>query len=270
MTGKSKKMTGLHENCYLCGIMHAKGLMAILLLAAAWTAAAPGAHAQSETAREALREAQAESRRVVRGTPMYFELDEHGDTVFMETLDPVWIFPKGRRMKDGDWRQYYKLVYNFNKVYPYALVGRKMMAQVDSTIAADVSRRAERTRYINDVEKELFRLFEQDIRHMTINQGLVLMRLVYRECGMSAFSIIKEYESGLAANFWQLVARIFSQNLKTRYDPTKGEDAKIEELCKIWDSGQWDPFYYSIFYEMPARVVIKQESLESEVRKKSR
>ena len=87
---------------------------------------------------------------------------------------------------------------------------------------------------------------------------------------MSAFSIIKEYESGLAANFWQLVARIFSQNLKTRYDPSKGEDAKIEELCKIWDSGQWNPFYYSIFYEMPARVVIKQESLESEVRKKSR
>ena len=162
------------------------------------------------------------------------------------------------------------ILYNFNKVYPYALVGRKMMAQVDSTIAADVSKRSERTRYINDVEKELFRLFEKDIRNMTINQGLVLMRLVDRECGMSAFNIIKEYESGLAANFWQLVARIFSQNLKTRYDPTKGEDAKIEELCKIWDSGQWNPFYYSIFYEMPARVVIERESLETEVRKKSR
>ena len=244
-------------------------LAAGLLLAGA---VLPGGRilAQSEVAREALRDAQAQSRRVVRGTPMYFELDEHGDTVFMETLDPVWIFPKGRKMKDGDWRQYYKLVYNFNKVYPYALVGRKMMAQVDSTIAADVSKRSERTRYINDVEKELFRLFEKDIRNMTINQGLVLMRLVDRECGMSAFNIIKEYESGLAANFWQLVARIFSQNLKTRYDPTKGEDAKIEELCKIWDSGQWNPFYYSIFYEMPARVVIERESLETEVRKKSR
>ena len=244
-------------------------LAAGMLLAGA---ALPGGRlpAQSETAREALRDARAESRRVVRGTPMYFELDEHGDTVFMETLDPVWIFPKGRRMKDGDWRQYYKLVYNFNKVYPYALVGRKMMAQVDSTIAADVSKRAERTRYINDVERELFRLFEQDIRHMTINQGLVLMRLVDRECGMSAFNIIKEYENGLAANFWQLVARLFSQNLKTRYDPRSGEDAKSEELCKIWDSGQWTPFYYSIFYEAPPRVVIKQDSLESEVRKKSR
>ena len=182
----------------------------------------------------------------------------------------MWIFPKGRRIKDNDWRNYYKLVYNFNKVYPYALVGRKMMAQVDSTIAADVSKRSERNRYVNDVEKELLRIFEKDIRQMTITQGLVLMRLVDRECGMSAYEIIKTYENGLTASFWQLVARLFSQNLKTRYDPSKGEDAKIEELCKLWDSGQWNAFYYSIFMEYPTRVVIQHDRLESEVQKKNR
>ena len=238
-------------------------------LAALLLAGAP-AHAQSQEAREGAREAVRQARRPLRGTPMYFELDEHGDTVFMETLEPVWIFPRGRRMRDGDWRRFYKLVFNFNKVYPYALVGRKMMAQVDSTIAADVTKRSERNRYINDVEKELFRLFEKDIRNMTISQGLVLMRLVDRECGMSAFSIIKTYENGLAANFWQLVARIFSQNLKTRYDPSKGEDAKIEELCKIWDSGQWDSFYFSIFMEPPRKTVIQRETLDSEVQRKNR
>ena len=246
--------------------MKGRWLILLVLATAAWLPA----RAQSEAAQEALRAARQQSRRPVTGTPMYFELDEKGDTVFMETLDPVWIFPKGKRMRDGDWRKYYKLVYNFNKVYPYALVGRKMMAQVDSTIAADATMRSERTRYINDVEKELFRLFEQDIRHMTVTQGLVLMRLIDRECGMSAFTIIKTYENGLAANFWQLVAKLFSQNLKTRYDPTKGEDAKIEELCKIWDSGQWDAFYYSIFMERPAKVVIQRETLETEVRKKNR
>ena len=243
--------------------MRTKGLIAILMLAAAWTAAAPGALAQSETAREALREAQ--SFRKLTGTPMYFELDEHGDTVFMETLDPVWIFPKGRKMKEGDWRQYYKLVYNFNKVYPYALVGRKMMAQVDSTIAADVSKRSERTRYINDVEKELFRLFEQDIRHMTINQGLVLMRLVDRECGIPPFEIIKEYRSSFSANFWQFIAKLFGQNLKKRYDPN-GEDAKLEELVQIWNKGHWDSFYFAIFFDYPKPTVIKRERLQSTVK----
>ncbi len=212
----------------------------------------------------------AQNVRKVTGTPMEYIVDSNGDTTFVATLDPAWVLPRGQKMKGRDWRRYYRLVYNFNKVYPYALVGRKLMAQVDSTIAADVTRRSERTRYISDVEKELFRLFERDIRTMTVSQGLVLMRLIDRECGLSAFEIIRTYESGFAANFWQLVARLFSQNLKTRYDPTQGEDAQIEELCGIWDSGRWDDFYFSIFYEMPEKTEISGTTLESEVRKRNR
>lgn len=218
----------------------------------------------------ALHEAGAQGTRRVTGVPMYYTVTEKGDTVFLDSLDPVWVLPRGRGMRSGDWRKYYRLVYNFNKVYPYALAGRKMMAQVDSTIAADVRKRSQRNQYINDVEKELLRLFEKDIRNMTVSQGLVLMRLIDRECGMSAFDIIKTYENGFAANFWQLVARLFSQNLKTRYNPSSGEDAKIEELCRIWDSGQWDGFYFSIFMEAPTKTVINVESLESTVRKTSR
>lgn len=199
------------------------------------------------------------------GGMMYYEVHQ-GDTIFMETLEPVWCFPKGRKMRNGDWRKYYKMVYNFNKVYPYALVGRKMMAQVDSTIAADVTKRAQRNQYVNSVEKELFRIFEKDIKNMTISQGVVLMRLVDRECGMSGYQIIKTYENGVAAAFWQLVAKLFSQDLKTKYDP-KGKDAKLEELVRIWDSGNWDAFYYSIFMDKPKKTVIKTERLESVVKK---
>lgn len=199
------------------------------------------------------------------GGMMYYEVHQ-GDTVFMETLEPVWCFPRGRKMRNGDWRRYYKTVYNFNKVYPYALVGRKMMAQVDSTIAADVTKRSQRNHYVNSVEKELFRIFEKDIRNMTISQGVVLMRLVDRECGMSGYQIIKTYENGVAAAFWQLVAKLFSQDLKTKYDP-KGKDAKLEELVRIWDSGNWDSFYYSIFMDKPKKTVIKTERLESVVKK---
>ncbi len=142
-----------------------------------------------------------------------------------------------------------------------------MMAQVDSTMAADVSKRSQRNRYVNDVEKELFRIFEKDIRGMTVSQGLLLMKLVDRECGMSAYEIIKTYESGFAANFWQLVAKLFSQDLKSRYDPA-GKDAKTEELCKIWDSGDWDSFYWSIFMTSPPRTTIRTETLSSTVRKR--
>ena len=88
--------------------------------------------------------------------PMYYVVDEHGDTTFVDSLDPVWCFPKGTRLKKGDWRRQYRMVYNFNKVYPYALAGRKMMHQVDSVLAADVTRRSQRNAYTHDVMIELF------------------------------------------------------------------------------------------------------------------
>jgi len=206
-----------------------------------------------------------QAKRKVTGTPMCFEVI-NGDTVYYEQLDPVWIFPKGKGMKGADWRKQYKLVYNFNKVYPYALVGRKLMAQVDSTLEADVSKRSQRNQYVKDVERELLRLFEKDIRNMTISQGMVLLRLVDRECGLSGYEIIKTYESGFAAAFWQLVAKLFSHNLKTKYDPT-GKDKSIEDLVRIWESGRWDNFYFSIFWEYPVKTEIKVERLNSSVKK---
>lgn len=200
---------------------------------------------------------------------MYYEVDERGDTVYLDVLDPVWCVARGNGLDSRDWRRWYKMVYNFNKVYPYALVGRKLMAQVDSTMAVDVTKRSQRNQYINDVEKELLRLFEKDIRQMSVNQGVLLMRLVDRECGMSAYEIIKTYESGFAAGFWQLVARLFSQDLKSRYDP-KGKDARTEELIAIWDKGEWNSFYFSIFMEYPPRTVIKSEHLNSVVKTASK
>lgn len=200
----------------------------------------------------------------VSGTPMFYEVID-GDTLFVDSLDPVWVFPKGRRLKSGDWRKEYRLVYNFNKVYPYALVARKLMRQVDSTIAVDVSKRSQRNAYTHDVMLELFWLFEKDIRSMTITQGVLLMRLVDRECGMSPYDIVKTYRSGFTAGFWQMIAKLFGTNLKSRYQP-EGLDKKTEQLIQKWESGDWDRFYYSIFYELPKKTVIKSDVLTSSVK----
>ena len=200
---------------------------------------------------------------VPKGTPMFYEVFD-GDTVYMDVIDPVWVFPRGRKMKGNDWRKDYKLVYNFNKVYPYALAGRRMMAQVDSTIAADVTRSSERNSYTHDVMMELFHIFEKDIRSMTVSQGMLLMRLVDRECGMPPYEIIRTYRSGFTASFWQMVAKLFGADLKKRYEPT-GMDKKTEQLVRIWDSGAWEGFYYSIYFEYPKKTVIARDYLQSTV-----
>ncbi|MDD6151296.1 MAG: hypothetical protein PUB45_03055, partial [Bacteroidales bacterium] len=61
---------------------------------------------------------------------------------------------------------------------------------------------------------------------------------------------------------------IFGADLKKKYDPSSGQDAKIEQLVKIWDAGNWDSFYYSVFWELPPKTAIKQQKLESKVESK--
>ena len=125
------------------------------------------------------------AQNVVKDTTVFEE--------YFDVLPAAKVSAKGKKKikKYGrEWREKYRLVYNFNKVYPYALVGRKLMAQVDSTIEADALDRRNRDRYIKNVEKELFSLFEQDIRNTTISQGFLLTRLVDRECGMTVYDII--------------------------------------------------------------------------------
>lgn len=174
--------------------------------------------------------------------------------------------PKGWRERN-EWRKRYRTIYNFNRVYPYALTARKLMYQVDSTIAADQLGKSVRDRYIKDVEKELLRVFEKDIRHTTISQGFLLTRLVDRECGSTVYDIIKDYEGGFAAGFWNLVGKLFEQDLKSHYDP-EGKDKETEELIQIWESGDWDNFYFSIFGEEPVKTIIASDRLSTTARKR--
>ena len=185
---------------------------------------------------------------------------EEGDTVFYAQLDPVWVFgyPKHARK---DWRKYYRLVYNFAKVYPLALASGRIQEIVDSTIAAENMGAMKKDRYISSIQADLFKDFEQTMRKMTITQGGVLLKLIDRETGQSSYSIIKTYKNGVAAGFWQGIAKIFDNNLKSQYDP-EGEDKDLEELCQAWADGTFTSLYYSIFYEPPPDIKIPDKYLK--------
>lgn len=199
--------------------------------------------------------AQAAKRVAAQGGGFMHYLVEDGDTVYIDHIPPVWVFPKGVKVKGNDWRKYYKLVYNFNKVYPYALLGRKLVTEVDANIEANSMNRLQKDKYITSMQWELLHDFEDAIRHMTISQGKLLVRLVDREIGKSSYDIVKDYKNGVAAGFWQGVAKIFGQNLKNHYDP-EGEDRMTEFLVQKWEAGEFDSLYFSVFMEMPKHTFI--------------
>ena len=180
---------------------------------------------------------------------------EGRDTIFIDEIRASKVYSRLPRQKGKEWRKYYRLVHNFSKTYPYALAARRIVQRADQTIEENKLKRLKRDRYINTVQDELFEMFEQPLRNLTVSQGALLMKLIDREIGKSSYMIIKDYKSGIAATFWQGIAKLFGSDLKKPYDP-KGEDSKIEELVQMWEDGDFEAFYFSLFWKDPPKVEI--------------
>jgi len=146
------------------------------------------------------------------------------------------IHARSERTRRSEYRQYEKLVYNIRKVYPYALIVRSKLAEVNNDLKNYPDER-DRKRYLKEVEKDVFARYQHDIENLTITQGKLLLKLIDRETQNTSYTLIREYRGKFSATFWQSVARIFGTNLKEEYDPY-GEDALIEAIIKEMDAGR--------------------------------
>jgi hypothetical protein len=180
-----------------------------------------------------------------------------GDTVFVERLRASRCYSRLPKQKGREWRKYYRLVHNFAKTYPYALAAKEILLSVDSTVVAEGMKRGKKDRYINTVQKELFKVFEEPMRSMTVSQGALLMKLIDREIGKTSFNIIKDYKNGIAAGFWQGIAKLFGSDMKKPYDP-EGDDKQTEELVRLWKEGEFDLLYFAIFMKEPPQANIPE------------
>jgi len=157
------------------------------------------------------------------------------DSTLHYDLKPVDIFPEKKDMKPKLLREYSLLEMKVKKVYPIAKVAAIKLAEYNRVYASFKSER-ERKKYVKEVEKDLFREYEQELRTMRVSEGRILIKLLDRETGNSSYEIIKEFKGGLSAFFWQSVAKLFGHDLKAQYDPAL-EDRMIEYIILQIDLG---------------------------------
>ncbi|MDR0668068.1 MAG: DUF4294 domain-containing protein [Prevotellaceae bacterium] len=169
---------------------------------------------------------------------------ENGDTLYQLVLPPVFVFAVSKS-NAKDWREYRRLVYNFRKVYPYALLAKQKTEMMEAELA-QLSSKKDRDALIARYEKELFAEFEKPLRKLTFSQGKLLLKLIDREVGQTSYYLIKDLKGGLTAFFWQGIAKFFGANLKKPYDKY-GEDRDIEKLVKLYQEGSFDWLYFQLF-----------------------
>lgn len=163
-------------------------------------------------------------------------IDKNGDTTLNVSIKPIIIYPKRIFKNKRERRKYNRLVRNVKKVYPYSIIIKNIFVETEFVIQ-NMDNNRERKRYLNRKEKELKKKFEGTIRNMTYSQGRVLIKLVDRETSHTTYELVKHFKGGVAAFFWQGVARVFQTNLKYEYDP-EGTDKWIEEIVARIENGQ--------------------------------
>ena len=159
------------------------------------------------------------------------------DTLPHVTLDEVNVFAKrinarkyARQQKRNHW-----LVHNVRKALPYAKIAAAKINEIEALLAQAHSKR-EKERIIKEEYKQLMKTFKKPLMSLTVTQGKILVRLIYRETNNSSFHHIKEYKGSVNAYFWQSLALLFGNNLKADYEP-EGRDKEIEEVVRQIEKG---------------------------------
>jgi hypothetical protein len=161
---------------------------------------------------------------------------EEGDIIKGPQLPEVWIFPgKNTRSKKQE-ANFWKYVYKVKKVYPYAVKAEELLKKYEPEYLACKTQRQKR-KLINKVEEELMAQYKEQMKKMSILEGRILIKLIDRETGRTSYSLIKDFRGSFAAFFWQSLAKLFGNDLKSRFD-AEGEDRLIDEIVLMIESGQ--------------------------------
>ncbi len=163
-------------------------------------------------------------------------LDEYvfvkpGDTLLVE-LNEFSLLPKHKFKSQIDIRYYYWFRRKVFKVYPYAKLASERLDSLNIRLERikSKSKRKKYTRLIQDyIEGE----FTDQIKKMTTTEGRILIKLIHRQTGLTAFNNIKGLRSGWKAFWYNTTANVFKLSLKSEYHPElNNEDFLIEDVLQ--------------------------------------
>ena len=162
-----------------------------------------------------------------------------GDTLLVVNMGSIVIYanPAPPFKNPDDERKYWRLVRNLKVVYPYAKMAKVKLDSLNQNMASLKSDK-ERREYAKAVEKRLEKQLTPVLNELTYPQGDLLVKLIDRETGQSPYQLVKELRGGFRAVFYQAIARVFTHNLKDKYDKD-GDDKTIEAVLRAIEAGYY-------------------------------
>lgn len=163
-------------------------------------------------------------------------LIENGDTIPYFELPTLYVFRplvfKNKRQEKFYWRT----VRDVKRVLPISYAIKDLIAQTNDTLMTMHTKR-ERDKYMKSFEKRVYNSNKAEMSKLTLNQGMLLIRMIDRTCNATSYELIRAYLGSFKANFYQMFAKMLGGNLKASFG-SREEDAMVERIILMVESGQ--------------------------------
>ena len=129
-------------------------------------------------------------------------------------------------------KSFFKLKRRVLKVYPFAIETKQKVDSLNYELNKIGKKRKQR-KHIKAVTKLVKKQYTKALKNLTMKEGRILIKLIYRETGISTYNLLREYRGWWNTTMWQTFARMYDLNLKTSFDPINvREDMFIDKIIE--------------------------------------
>ncbi len=157
-----------------------------------------------------------------------------GDSILRSSIDLGEVYVFGN-LKFDDYKsklRYYILRRKTIKVYPYAKMAAERLVELNDSIDK-IKKKRHRKKYTKKVQKFIEEEFSAELKKLTRTEGQILVKLIHRQTGTTAFDLVKELRSGWRAFWYNTTAKMFNISIKEEFHPDLvHEDYLIEDILQ--------------------------------------
>jgi len=159
-----------------------------------------------------------------------------GDSIQYMEMSVVYVYPEPTFKSKRQQQAYMRLVKNVKRVLPIAKQVRQMLIETAEYIETLPNQKA-RDEHLKRVEASIVKEYKPQMKKLTYSQGKLLIKLVDRELGSTAYEAMQAFIGPFRAGFWQAFAWAFGASLKKGYD-AEGVDRLTERVVLMVEAGQ--------------------------------
>ena len=129
-------------------------------------------------------------------------------------------------------KSFFKLKRRVLKVYPFAIETKQKVDSLNYELNK-IGKKRKKRKHIKAVTKLVKKQYTKALKNLTMKEGRILIKLIYRETGISTYDLLREYRGWWNTTMWQTFARMYDLNLKTLFDPINvREDMFIDKIIE--------------------------------------